>query len=57
MNEYAAKVLEMRKAQAPWESEFIQSVTEVFDSIGGLLESDARYEKNKIKEICWILRF
>ena len=50
MNEYAAKVLEMRKAQAPWESEFIQSVTEVFDSIGGLLESDERYEKNKILE-------
>ena len=50
MNDYAAKVLEMRKAQAPWESEFIQSVTEVFDSIGGLLDSDSRYEKNKILE-------
>ena len=50
MNEYAAKVLEMRKAQAPWESEFIQSVTEVFDSIGVLLDADKRYEKNRILE-------
>ncbi len=50
MNEYAAKVLELRKSQAPWESEFIQSVTEVFESIGGLLESDSRYEKNRILE-------
>ena len=50
MNEYAQRVLETRKAQAPWEAEFLQSVTEVFESIGSVIESDPRLEKNKILE-------
>ena len=28
MNEYAKQVFELRKQQAPWESEFLQSVEE-----------------------------
>ena len=50
MNSYAQRVLEMRKSQCPWESEFIQSVTEVFESIGDVLDSDPRIEKNKVLE-------
>ena len=30
MNEYAQQVFELRKQQAPWESEFLQSVEELF---------------------------
>ena len=50
MNEYAQRVLELRKAQAPWEAEYLQSVTEVFESIGSVIESDPRLEQNKILE-------
>lgn len=50
MNSYAQRVLENIKQTAPWEKEFIQSVTEVFESLGKLLDRDSRYEKNKILE-------
>ena len=38
MNSYAQRVLENIKQTAPWEKEFIQSVTEVFESLGKLLD-------------------
>ena len=50
MNEYAQKVLELRKAQAPWETEFLQAVTEVFETIDSVIEADPRIEQNKILE-------
>ncbi|MBO4632838.1 MAG: glutamate dehydrogenase, partial [Lentisphaeria bacterium] len=50
MNAYAQRVLENLKAAAPWEAEFLQSVTEVFDSLGKLIDANPRYEKNKILE-------
>ena len=50
MNSYAQRVLEDVKQAAGWEKEFIQSVTEVFESLGKLLDSDKRYEQNKILE-------
>ena len=50
MNEYAQKVLELRKAQAPWETEFLQAVTEVFETIDSVIKADPRIEKNKILE-------
>ena len=50
MNSYAQRVLENIKQTAPWEKEFIQSVTEVFESLGKLLDRDSRYEKNRILE-------
>ena len=50
MNAYAQRVLENLKAAAPWEAEFLQSVTEVFDSLGKLIEANPRYEKNRILE-------
>ena len=50
MNAYAQRVLESLRAAAPWESEFLQSVTEVFDSLGKLIDANPRYEKHKILE-------
>ena len=40
MNAYAQRALDQIIARAPWEKEFIQSVTEVFESLGKLLERD-----------------
>ena len=50
MNAYAQRVLENLKNAAPWETEFLQSVTEVFESLGKILDVNPRYEKNKILE-------
>ncbi len=51
MNAYAEKVLnEQVINKYPWEKEFIQSVTEVFESLGPVLEKNPKYEKNKILE-------
>ena len=50
MNAYAQRVLESLKASAPWELEFLQSVTEVFESLGKLIDANPRYEKHKILE-------
>lgn len=50
MNSYAQRVLENIKQTAGWEKEFIQSVTEVFESLGKLLDRDSKYEKNKVLE-------
>ena len=50
MNEYAQQVFELRKQQAPWESEFLQSVEELFESIGGVIEADPRIQKHCILE-------
>ena len=48
MNAYAQRVLENLKNAAPWETEFLQSVTEVFESLGKILDVNPKYEKNKI---------
>jgi len=51
LNAYAQRVLqECVIAKYPWEKEFIQSVTEVFESLGPLLDREPKYEKNKILE-------
>ncbi|MCP3966963.1 MAG: NADP-specific glutamate dehydrogenase [Lentisphaerae bacterium] len=50
MNNYAARVFEDIKAKTPWEKEFLQSVFEVFESLGKMLERDRKYEKNCILE-------
>ena len=47
MNAYAQRVLENLKNAAPWETEFLQSVTEVFESLGKILDVNPKYEKNK----------
>ncbi|MDD5598228.1 MAG: NADP-specific glutamate dehydrogenase [Victivallaceae bacterium] len=50
MNNYAKLVYEGLKKESPWEKEFLQSVFEVFDSLGPLLDSNAKYEKYRILE-------
>ena len=51
LNAYAQRVLQdCVIAKYPWEKEFIQSVTEVFESLGPLLDREPKYEKNKILE-------
>ncbi len=51
MNAYAARVLQEDVINKyPWEKEFIQSVTEVFESLSPLLDREPKYEKNKILE-------
>lgn len=50
MNAYAERVLKDVIAKYPWEKEFIQSVTEVLETLGPLLDSEPKYEKNKILE-------
>ena len=51
LNAYAARVLqECVVEKYPWEKEFIQSVTEVFESLGPLLDREPKYEKHKILE-------
>ena len=50
MNAYAERVLQDIIQKYPWEKEFIQSVTEVFESLSPLLDREPKYEKNKILE-------
>lgn len=50
MNNYAVRVYERLKQQNPWESEFLQSVCEVFESLSPILEREKKYEANRILE-------
>ena len=50
MIEYAKRVFELRRQQSPWESEYLQSVKELFESIGDVIEADPRIEKYCILE-------
>lgn len=48
MNAYSTSVLDKLSKKYPWESEFLQSVTEVFDSISLALDRDPIYEELRI---------
>lgn len=50
MNNYAKQVYEGLKKKAPWEKEFLQSVFEVFDFLGPLLDSNPRYAQYRVLE-------
>ncbi|MEG2075858.1 MAG: NADP-specific glutamate dehydrogenase [Victivallaceae bacterium] len=50
MNSYAQRVYEDVLKNQPWEKEFIQSVSEVFESLGKVLDNNPKYEKNRILE-------
>lgn len=50
MNNYAQRVYDDLQQASPWETEFLQSVFEVFESLGPLLEANKKYEKNRILE-------
>jgi len=50
MNSYVAEVLNATMAKNSHEKEFIQAVTEVFDSIGEAIERNPKYQKHAILE-------
>jgi len=50
MNAYISEVLEGLKARSPWETEFIQAVEEVLESIAPLIEKDPKYKAQRILE-------
>lgn len=50
MNNYASSVLANLKKKYFWEEEFLDSVTEVFESISSVLDQKPEYEKNRILE-------
>ena len=43
MNSYAEQVLNSLNNRYPWEKEFLQSAKEVIETLGKLLDRDARY--------------
>ncbi|MCB9556608.1 MAG: NADP-specific glutamate dehydrogenase [Deltaproteobacteria bacterium] len=49
-NRYAASVLASLEARIPWETEFLQSVKEVFESICPVLDQTPQYEGLRILE-------
>ncbi len=50
MNAYVNSVLEGIRKSNPDQKEFIQSVTEVLGTLSGVLDSNPKYQKNKILE-------
>ena len=50
MNSYAEQVLNSLNNRYPWEKEFLQSAKEVIETLGKLLDRDARYQKYRILE-------
>jgi glutamate dehydrogenase (NADP+) len=50
MNEYAYQVYDELQKEQPWETEFLQSVLEVFEALSPLLERNKIYEKHRILE-------
>jgi len=50
MNKYCTTVLENLKKKYFWEKEFLESVTEVFESISTVLDQRPEFEKNRILE-------
>lgn len=50
MNSYAQRVYDSLLQELPWQKEFLQSVYEVFESLGPLLDSNKKYEDFRILE-------
>jgi glutamate dehydrogenase (NADP+) len=50
MHKYAQKVYDSLQQELPWQKEFLQSVFEVFETLGPLLESNPKYERFRILE-------
>jgi glutamate dehydrogenase (NADP+) len=50
MNNYAQRVYEDLQQELPWQTEFLQSVFEVFESLAPLLDSNSKYEHFRILE-------
>jgi glutamate dehydrogenase (NADP+) len=50
LHPYASRVLADLKMRVPWETEFLQSVEEVFESVSLVLEQNPQYEEARILE-------
>ncbi|MCX8059114.1 MAG: NADP-specific glutamate dehydrogenase [Spirochaetes bacterium] len=50
MNKYISDVIESVKKKYPWESEFIQAVTEVLESLEPIISKEPKYQKYGILE-------
>jgi len=50
MNQYISNVIESIKKKYPWESEFIQAVTEVLESLEPIISKEPKYQKYGILE-------
>ncbi|MBQ7206942.1 MAG: NADP-specific glutamate dehydrogenase [Lentisphaeria bacterium] len=50
MNAYAQRVFDELKTKVPWEKEFLQSVEEVFNTLGAVLDENPQYEANRVLE-------
>lgn len=50
LHPYASRVLQELRNRVPWETEFLQSVEEVFDSVSLVLELNPQYEEGHILE-------
>ncbi|MBQ9501385.1 MAG: NADP-specific glutamate dehydrogenase [Lentisphaeria bacterium] len=50
MNAYAQRVFDDLKTKVPWEKEFLQSVEEVFNTLGSVLDENPQYEANRVLE-------
>jgi len=50
MNVYAQRVFDDLKNKVPWEKEFLQSVEEVFNTLGSVLDENPQYEANRVLE-------
>jgi glutamate dehydrogenase (NADP+) len=50
MHNYAQQAYDSLQRELPWQKEFLQSVLEVFESLGPVLKSNNKYEKHRILE-------
>lgn len=50
MSEYVAEILELAKAKNPGETEFLQTVQEIVESLAPVLEKEPKYRQAKILE-------
>lgn len=50
MNSYVSEVLSEVKNRYYWEKEFLQSVTELFESISTVIDAEPKYRKQKLLE-------
>ncbi len=50
MNRYATRVFEDLKRRCPWETEFLQAVSEVFESLSVVLDREPKFETTALLE-------
>ncbi|MEE8148913.1 MAG: glutamate dehydrogenase, partial [candidate division Zixibacteria bacterium] len=50
MSEYVAEILELARTKNPGETEFLQTVQEIVESLSPVLEKEPKYRQAKILE-------